>query len=393
MRITVYGGSFDPPHIGHVSAAKAAAQASCGRFLIIPDCEAPHKEMDEAGASPEDRLQLCRLAFSDVPNAEISDMEIRRGGKSYTSDTLHAILSDNPGAELSLVVGTDMLMSFDSWYDAGWLMKNVRLLAVARDRGEREAMEGKASELREKFGAEVLLVDAEPVPVSSSAVREMLRHRQGCELLTPETYAYIIKRRLYGAKPSFEWLRERAKEMLKPKRVPHVLGCEQEARHLALRWGESEEDAAEAAILHDITKKLELTEQLLLCGKYGIIPDAVEEKSQKLLHAKTGAAVARYEFGVSDRVYEAIRWHTTGKSGMTMLEQIMYMADYIEPTRDFDGVEELRRLAYTDMDEAMLLGLKMSLEEIIARGEYPHSDSRAAAEYFEKRVESKKTTA
>ena len=128
--------------------------------------------------------------------------------------------------------------------------------------------------------------------------------------------------------------------------------CWQEAVQLARRWGENPESAAVAGILHDITKILSYDEQLILCEKYGIILDNAEKENPKLLHAITGAAKARDLFGVSEEIYEAIRWHTTGKPDMTTLEKIIYLADYIEPTRDFEGMDRLRALAYEDLSEA-----------------------------------------
>ena len=125
---------------------------------------------------------------------------------------------------------------------------------------------------------------------------------------------------------------------------------------------------------------------MILCQKYGIINDNAEEHNFKLLHAKTGAAVARAQFGVSDEVYNAIRWHTTGKPDMTLLEKIIYMADYIEPNRDFPGVEKLRELAYEDLDKAMALGLEMSLEDIRSYGQEPYKDTVQAYEWYSRLV-------
>ena len=105
-----------------------------------------------------------------------------------------------------------------------------------------------------------------------------------------------------------------------------------------------------------------------LCEKYGIINDAAEVANPKLLHAKTGAAFARELFGIEDDIYGAIRWHTTGKPDMTLLEKIIYLADFVEPTRDFPGVEELRELCFEDIDAAMAKGLEMSLEFIRSGG-------------------------
>ena len=98
--------------------------------------------------------------------------------------------------------------------------------------------------------------------------------------------------------------------------------------------------------------------QLELCRKYGVELDSLEQKAVKLLHSKTGACIAKYVFGEPEEVYQAIFWHTTGKADMSLLDKILYMADYIEPNRDFEGVERLRKLAYTDLDQAMLLGVE-----------------------------------
>ncbi|MGN1002232.1 MAG: nicotinate (nicotinamide) nucleotide adenylyltransferase [Oscillospiraceae bacterium] len=376
MKILIYGGSFNPPHMGHVLAARAAREAlKPDLLLIIPACVPPHKALAESSAPAERRLEMAKVAFSGLENTLVSDMEIARGGKSYTADTLRALQARYPGADFTLLMGTDMLLCFESWREAEFLMSAAALGVFPREEGERGLLEEKAAHLRETYGANVTVIPAVPHPAASTDIRAELRQRRGRELLPEEVYAYIIRCRLYGAKPEFPWLREQAAAMLKPKRVPHVLGCEQEAVRLARRWGEDEEDAAEAGILHDITKKFVLDEQLLLCEKYGIIADSLESRSEKLLHSKTGAAVARDKFGASDRVCEAIRWHTTGKADMSLLEKILYMADYIEPTRDFEGVDTLRRLAYQDLDEAMILGLEMSLEDITSRGEPPHENT------------------
>ena len=153
---------------------------------------------------------------------------------------------------------------------------------------------------------------------------------------------------------------------------------------LAQRWGADPALAREAAILHDITKKLRLDEQLPLCQKYGIVIDDMEKKSSQLLHAKTGAALARALFGVSDVVYDAIFWHTTAKAEMSILEQVLYLADYIEPTRqNFEGLEVLRKEAYRDLTDAMIFGLTMGIADIKRRGIQPHPRSADALRWFQ----------
>ena len=140
--------------------------------------------------------------------------------------------------------------------------------------------------------------------------------------------------------------------------------------------------ARHAAILHDCTKYLGLEDQLHLCEKFGIELDSLERQAVKLLHSKTGACIAKYVFGEPDEVYEAIFWHTTGKADMTLLAKVLYMADYIEPNRDFDGVEELRKLAYTDLDQAMLLGVDSTIREMEERGYLIHTNTREARQWL-----------
>ena len=390
MKIAIYGGTFNPPHRGHVESLQAVyEQAKPDRVLVIPASIPPHKELAAGSPDAEKRLELTRLAFKELPYAEVTDMELTRTGKSYTSDTVAELLRKYPDAELMLAMGTDMFLSFETWHEYRYLIDNVTMLVFARREGEDEKIFKYGEYLESKYGAKINYIMHDPLPISSSEIRRLLPRRLGRELLPGAVFARIVKNGDYAAKPDFPWLREQSYAYLSPKRIPHVQGCEWEAVRLAKRWGESEEDAAEAGILHDITKKLVLSEQLILSEKYGIINDTYETANVKLLHAKTGAALARDLFNISDRVYSAIRWHTTGKPDMTLLEKIIYMADYIEPNRDFPGVDKLRKLAYEDLDAAMALGLKMSLEDIRSYGAEPYEVTVSAFEWYKAKLTEK----
>jgi nicotinate-nucleotide adenylyltransferase len=174
--------------------------------------------------------------------------------------------------------------------------------------------------------------------------------------------------------------------MVKAKRIPHIRGTEEEAVKLARRWGVDEDLARKAAILHDCTKYLNLDEQLKLCENYGILLDGLERQALKLLHSKTGAAIAREVYGMPQEIFEAIYWHTTGKADMTRLQKVIYIADYMEPTRDFDGVEQLRQLVYQDLDRAVLLGLEMSIEEMESMGNPVHYRTTEARDWLKERL-------
>ncbi len=386
MKIAIYGGSFNPPHLGHVEAARTvAAVLAPDRLLIVPASVPPHKALADGSPTAQQRLELCRLAFADIPGAEISEIELRREGKSYSYDTVRLLREENPDAQLILVVGTDMLLSFEKWYQFRYLLENCALAVLARGEDDLDELRAAAAYLRESYDADVTVLPHEPIAISSETIRERLGMRGGEDYLSDAVYAEIIRRRYYGAKPSLPWLREKTLEHLDEHRVAHVAGCESEAVRLAMRWGEDPELAAEAGILHDITKNLSFDEQLQLCEKYGIINDNSELEAPKLLHAKTGAALARDLFGVSDTVYAAIRWHTTGKPDMSLFEKILYLADYIEPTRDFEGIDELRELAFTDLDGAMVLGLGMTIDEIRRSGHEPYIDTLDAYAWYKEK--------
>lgn len=383
MRIAVYGGSFNPPHLGHVEAALTVYNViQPDRLFIIPASIPPHKALAEGSPSAEERFFLTQLAFFSVPDAEVLDIELFREGRCYTADTVEGLRKVFPDDELMFAMGTDMFLSFETWYKFRYLLENLTLLPMPRNDGEEEEITSYAEYLEKEYGARVQVLRHEPKPMSSTDIRDMLSRRMGAEYLPDLVYRQILQHHDYDAKAELYWLREKAHAMLKPNRVAHVIGVEAEAVKLANFWDEDPEDAAEAGILHDITKKLVLSDQLILCEKYGIINNIAETENVKLLHAKTGAALARDMFGISDRVYDAIRWHTTGKPDMNLLEKIVYMADYIEPNRDFEGVEKLRELAYENLDEALALGLEMSLEDIRSYGNEPFRDTIDAYEWY-----------
>ena len=385
MRLAFYGGSFNPPHPAHVRACRLAYESlKPDKLLVIPAATPPHKPLPDGSPDANERMELTRIAFRDFPEAEVSDMELRREGRSYSSDTVKELRREYPDAELVMIMGTDMLLSFEQWHEWEYILSECSLAVLPREEGDIAGISREAERLRSRNGARIYVLDVAPLPMSSSGMREMLVNRRGADELDGGVYTRIIKTRDYGAKPQLDWLRERAYKFLKPTRVPHVAGCEHEAVKLAGRWGEDTGDAAEAGILHDITKKLSMAEQLNLAEKYGIVFDALERQNLKLTHAITGAALSREVFGVTDEVYGAIRWHTTGRPDMTLLEKLIYLADYIEPTRDFEGVEPLRALAYEDIDAAMALGLKMSLEELKAGGIVPHSATVEALRWYGK---------
>lgn len=389
MRIGIYGGTFNPPHIGHVHAAQEAARVlGLDKLLIVPDNVPPHKTLPAGSPTNAQRLEMVRLAFGGIPCAEVSDMELCRAGKSYSVDTVCQVHEQYPDAELWLLMGSDMLEIFHLWHAPEVIVRYAKLATFARgDAGEQEMFEKMLPLLKNNFGAEITLIPMETLPASSTEIRQMAAQGRAEGLLSEQVLGFIQREGLYGTHVDLkhltpEQLRPIAMSYLKYKRMAHVRGTEEEAIRLAQRYGADVTEARVAALLHDCTKKLNMEEQLALCEQYGVQLDALEQKALKLLHAKTGAEIARDVFGVNDAVYEAIKWHTTGKADMTLLEKVIYLADYIEPTRDFPGVEELRKTVYEDLDAGLAMGLEMTIEEMEEMGNPVHEKTLEALRFL-----------
>ena len=386
MRIGIFGGTFNPPHNGHVTLARAAAeQLALDRLLIMPACVPPHKPLPDR-VTPQQRYAMAELMAAPVGRcAQASDIELHRTGKSYTSDTLQTLHEQYPDAELWLLMGSDMFLSLHTWHEPEVICALAHIAAFSRvEEDIRAAMERQKQTLEQQYRAEVaLLNNPQLIELSSTDVRAALAAGRGSELVPEAVWGYIRREHLYGTQADLkhltvEELRPIAMSYLKPKRMPHVLGTAEEAARLARRYGADETQARVAGLLHDCTKKLDMAEQLALCGQYGIVLDPLEQKALKLLHAKTGAAIARHVYGVDDAVYQAILYHTTGRAGMSLLEKILYLADYIEPSREFANdpdVVRLRETVYEDLDRGLLLGLTMTIDEMVGMGNPVHHDT------------------
>ena len=351
MKIGIYGGTFNPPHLGHLTAAAAVfSMLKLDKLLLIPASIPPHKALPAGSPTAEQRLEMTRLAGEQLglgDKVETLDMELHRQGKSYSSDTLAELKALYPNDELWLLMGTDMFLSLHTWHEPEKILDLAGIAAFGRTEEDIEPLfSAQRDNLYRTYPNARLFTLTIPgvIDVSSTELREELAAGKGGNLLPPAVYGYILRNRLYGTDVnlkalSLSQLRPVALSYLKHKRIPHVLGTEQEAIRLAERYGGDVEKARVAALLHDCTKKLDMPDQLALCRQYGIQLDELEQKALKLLHAKTGAAIARDVYGVDDEIYRAIWWHTTGHPDMTLLEKIIYLADYIEPSRDFPGVD------------------------------------------------------
>lgn len=387
MRVGIYGGTFDPPHLGHMRAARAALdRLELDELILIPAKLPPHKDLSSGSAPAEDRFAMTALMADGLldPRVSVSRIELDREGRSYTADTLRLLHARRPEDELFLLMGTDMFLTLQNWYEPETIAKLATLVPFARTGTDSAALFRTQEEcLGRTLGARTAVLELPQVTeLSSTQLRAGLSKGEGIKDLWLPVWGYILRHGLYGVERdlkhlSDEDLRAASYSMVKAKRLAHIRGCEEECVRLARRWGADEGEARRAGILHDCTKYLELEEHLAICAKYGIPLDDLEREAVKLLHSKTGAAVARYVYGESDAVYDAIFYHTTGRADMTLLGKILYVADYMEPNRAFPEVGELRRLAYEDLDRAAAFGAALAIEEMREKNRVVHPNTLA----------------
>ena len=262
-RIGIYGGTFNPPHLGHIRAAQCAFKAlGLTRLLMIPDRIAPHKQLPKDSPLPEQRMEMLRLAVRDLPGIEVSDLELNRAGVSYTYETVAQVRQQYPEAKLYLLMGTDMFLTLHNWKNPELIWQNAVIAGFCRgEKGEKDAM-ARQKQLLEDMGARVEQIENPVTTISSSDLRRMLVFRCADPFLPDGVGEYICKHGLYGVTRDYrnlplEELENVVIGLLKKSRVNHVLGCRDTAVRLAQHWGANVTDAARAGILHDITKAID----------------------------------------------------------------------------------------------------------------------------------------
>ncbi|MBR6709320.1 MAG: nicotinate (nicotinamide) nucleotide adenylyltransferase [Clostridia bacterium] len=299
-RLGIYGGTFSPPHNGHIAAARAFLEgAALDRLLILPAGIPPHKQV-AADDNPNHRLAMSRLAFADLPRTEVSDWEIMQAGRSYTVLTLEHFAS--PDRELVLLVGTDMFLSLDRWYRPEDIFRLAEIVCIRREADDdlQEKINKKAQEYREHFAARIRLLDTQATVLSSTEVRGVAAGGGDLSPYMPRAAAeYLTGNRLYAAEQQGSISREALAALraslagrLSPARYAHTLGVEQTALRIgALLLPDQLYRLRAAALLHDLTREESVQKQLKILKESGIMLSDHAVASSALLHAVSAAAL------------------------------------------------------------------------------------------------------
>ena len=347
-KTVIFGGSFDPPHIGHENIIRNLAKRF-DEVIVVPTYVSPFKQAEKA-ASP--KLRMDMLKSIDFPcNVTVSDYEINNSGCSYSINTVEHFSSED--RKLYFAVGGEAVRTLDKWYRYEKLKRMCVFYAILRP----------GYDLK-RNAENVEWADFCGDDISSSEVKAALGIGYADSLVSPSVYKIIKDNKLYD---KYEFVGEAYKKYnMKPQRIEHSFYATVEGIKLAKRYDVNITDVTLALLMHDIGKYV--TEELL--AKYGIpVPDCAELPDE-CKHAEYGAAICRYDYGLSDEIVNAVKYHTTCSPDMDKLAKIVALADFIEPSRKFDGVEEIRNIAKTDLDKAVLAMLKSTIRYLKANNKF-----------------------
>ena len=392
MKVLLYGGTFDPPHNGHLNNLRAAAdRVRPDKVVVMPAGLSPFKQHTSAPGAL--RLEMCSCfhaleeGMDAIPQLEVSGWEVAQaeaGSHNYTVLTVEKLARDYPGAQLYLAIGSDMLLSFDGWHRWQDILRLAHLVVTSRHVGDDPELHAKALRL-DPTGARILFAPVQALPMASSDIRTRLAAGEGCEAELPEAVRAVIRReKLYKRKyqpMNLKQAKELVRGRLSDKRYEHTLNVKKMAVKLAKIYGEDEERAALAALLHDSAKEISKDEMREILRAYPQYAEGGEERPAPVWHGVCAAILARTQWGVTDEaVLSAIACHTAGKPGMTRLDKILYLADMTSAERDWPGVEKLRKLEKKDLDAAMLAALKQTNDFVLSQGKPLDPMSKAAYE-------------
>ncbi len=370
MKMAIFGGAFNPVHREHVNLAHAAVkELGLDKLIIMPTAVSPHKS-GKLSADFWQRFEMCRLAFSSVPQAEVSNYELTRGGISYTYLTCNHFAKLYPDAEKYFIIGADMLENFPLWKNPEIVLKNFTLAACARE--DLSSFSDYKRAVEERFNTRVAAFSYVGESVSSTEIRTLAALGEDfSEYVNAEVCQYVKEKDIYALKPLWK-----VKDMLKKERWEHTVRVAVMCAKNAGRARLTEEQAIVMATLHDCAKYLSADSAYLKGFEPPAgVPDAV-------MHQFSGAYVAGHTFGAGEELADAIRYHTTGKENMSDAGILLFLCDMLEPGRSFPGVDKLRALFEKDIRKCLAAALSRQVEYLSSSGMPVDGTTLKAYKYY-----------
>ena len=399
MKIGILGGTFDPPHKVHFGMAKQAYEAlGLDVVYLMPCGTPPHKDGHKA-ASRFYRYEMCMLGATDYEGVEVSDFELYLLNPNYSYQTLTKYKDMHPDDEIWFLMGQDSLNMFLKWVHPERIVEVANIGVFVRGDDDFENLKTQASaeidKIKNSLGGEFFIIPIDPSDLSSTEIRAKLFAGEDVSCDLPDSvYDFIDSRKLYQNRIKMDYakIEKSIKKVLKKSRYRHTLGVCYTAGALAMRYHADVDDARLAGLLHDCAKGMDDDELKKFCKKHDLGITEAEKRSPHLLHSKAGAYLAKKEYGVSDKkILHAIEVHTTGCPDMSLLDQIIFVADYIEPNRDqAPRLDEIRQMAFCDLDLATLMILEDTMSFVKLRGMYMDPMTEETYDFYMNKTSDKK---
>ncbi len=375
MKIGIYGGSFDPPHIEHINIAKnAIKELSLDKLIVVPARLPPHKP-NSILLDGSRRKEMLEIAFSAEildGKAEVSDYELSSQEKSYTYLTIERFKSVYKDAELFFLVGTDMLLDFPTWKNPLSILENAKLFVTPREGEDLEKAKAFFNQSFVGFNDSLVFARYLGKKISSTDVRHRLLLGLSVEgKICPDIIKYIDDFKLYQGDQKAAFVRK----SLPISRLTHTLGVMNLAKAYAKRLKIDENKAVLAAMLHDVAKYLDPKNYEGFTMPQGV--------PKSVVHQFLGAYIAETVLGVKDDdVINAIKYHTTGRKNMSTLEKIVFTADLLEEGRTYDEAPLLRKAVDDDFFEGFKLCLIRLQRFLSSTGDEEYYLTKECYDYY-----------
>ena len=367
-KIGLYGGTFNPIHNTHIAIAEAAQkQFQLDKMVFLLAGMPPHKTTC-INVTGQNRYEMLQLAIKEHAGFEIDLRELARPGKSYSYITLQEYALEYPGDQIYFIMGSDSLLNFENWVKPEIISVNCTVIAAPRLGDDTSRIQAALDRYKQIFPGDFQIIDYQPNSLSSTAIRGMLSAGNlPKNNITESVMNYIKEHNLYRNIYDYDTvikLQKKMEESLKNSRYIHTLGVANMAYSLAIRYDYPANNAMVAGMLHDCAKCISDEKRIDICQKNGIPITEIEYKFPHLLHGKVGAYWAEHKYNIADeQICHAIKVHTTGCPDMSLLDKIIFVADYIEPGRDKQPrLDIIRSTAFSNLD----LCVYMILEDTVA---------------------------
>lgn len=338
--VAVFGGSFNPPHFGHIDIVKNL-ERKFDRVIVVPSYISPFKTSDE-NDKPDKRVALCKKVFSSE-KTEICRYEMSKKAIGYSVDTA-TYLAKKTGAPLFWVIGSEELSRLEDWRDIDRLKTLVTFYVVHRPNYE---IDNAVWARLKKRKIKLKLAPFAGLDISSTAVKLDFAFKKPSRFVPSSVLEYAQKYEMFDSYARYT--RDYVKYGLSPYRIGHIYRTALRGAELAKLYGGSVRDAVIACLLHDIAKDVDIATYSDKCDLSRFPPETE--------HAAIGAYIAKTEYGVSDEIEHAIYVHTMGDCDMSLLDEIVYLADKTEEGRRYRSLEYVRYLCSVDKNLAMLYAI------------------------------------